>query len=190
MKARRAPFEPIGKQARWRTVYEIIAAKPMNGMVAYDELGDALGLDPLDERGLIQQAVHRAAREHEKLDKRAIDVIPGKGYRVVEPAEHLDLARRHQRKSSRSLARGHSKAVNVDLNGLEPQVRAALEVVGHAFRLQMDFNRRLDVRQSKLEETVRDIADSQRHDRKRTDEEVAELRERLARLESQLASTD
>lgn len=181
-----APFEPVGKQARWRTVYGLLSAAPMNGLVTYDQLGDALELDPERERGLIQQATHRAAREHEKLDKRAIDVIPGKGYRIVEPAEHLDLARRHQRKSSRALARGHSKAVNVDLNGLEPQVRAALEVVGHAFRLQMDFNRRLDVRQSKLEQTVREIADGQRDDRKRTDEEVAELRERLARLEAGL----
>ena len=50
----------------------------------------------------------------------------------------------------------------------------------------MDFNKRLDVRQTKLEQTVRDIADSQRTDRKRTDEEVAELRERLARLERDL----
>ena len=182
----RALFEPIGKQARWRTVYEHLSATPVNGIVTYGELGEALGLDPDRGRSLIQQAVHRAARHHEELDKRAIDVIPGKGYRVVEAPEHIDLARRHQRKSSRALARGHSKAVNVDLNGLEPEVRAALEVIGHAFRLQMDFNRRFDVRQSKLEQTVREIADSQRDDRKRTAEEVAELRERLARLEGDL----
>jgi hypothetical protein len=186
----RAAFEPIGKQARWRTVYELLTKAPMNGLVTYDELGNALGLDPDRDRSVIQQAVHRASRHHEEMDKRAVDAVAGKGYRVVEPSEHLDLARRHQRKSSRALARGHSKAVNVDLNGLEPEVRTALEVVGHAFRLQIDFNRRLDVRQTKLEQTVRDIADSQRTDRKRTDEEVAELRERLARLESQLASTD
>jgi hypothetical protein len=182
----RAPFEPIGKQARWRTVYEILSATPINGLVTYDQLGDALELDPDRQRNTIQQAVYRAAKHHEEIDKRAIDVIAGKGYRVVEPPEHIDLARRHQRKSSRSLVRGHSKAVNVDLNGLEPEVRAALEVIGHAFRLQMDFNRRFDVRQSKLEQTVRDIADSQRTDRKRTDEEVSELRERLARLERDL----
>lgn len=184
------PFTPIGERARWKVVYEILAAAPMNGLVTYGELGNALGLDPDNHRNVIQQAVHRAARSHEELDKRAVDVVPGKGYRVVEPAEHIGLARRHQRKSTKALARGHSKAVNVDLNGLEPEVRAALEVIGHAFRLQMDFNRRFDVRQSKLEQTVRDIADGQRTDRKRTDEEVAELRERLARLEGQLSITD
>ncbi len=180
----RAPFEPIGEQARWRTVYELIATTPTGALITYDELGEALGLNPDEDRQAIRQAVYRAGREHEEQDKRAIDAVPGKGYRIVEPREHLELAQRHQRKSSKALVRGHSKAVNVDLNGLEPQVRAALEVVGHAFRLQMDFNRRLDVRQSRLEETVREIADSQRADRKRTAEEVAELRERLARLEA------
>jgi hypothetical protein len=184
----RAPFEPVGKQARWRTVYDLLHAAPVNGLVTYDELGEALGLDPVGERNIIQQAVHQAARKHEQADKRAIDAVPGKGYRIVEAAEHLDLARMHQKKSGRSLKRGASKVHNVDLNGLEPQVRAAFEVLGHAFRLQMDFNRRFEVRQSKLEETVRDIADSQRTDRKRTDEEVAELRERLARLEAGLES--
>lgn len=178
-----SPFEPIGEQARWRTVYEILAAKPVNGIVTYDELGDALDLHPQHQRQAIQQAVRKAAKEHEQLDKRAVDVIPGEGYRVVEPQEHLDLARRYQKRSSRALVRGHSKAVNVDLNGVEPQVRAALEVVGRAFVMQMDFNRRIDVRQARLEEAIRDIADSQREDRKRTAEEVAELKARLARLE-------
>lgn len=182
----RAPFEPIGEQARWKTVYELLAKAPMNGIITYAELGDALGLHPDDDRGLIQQAVHRASKEHEEKDRRAIDVVPNKGYRIVEPAEQLGLARRHQKKSGRSLARGASKVTNVDLNGLEPQVRAAFEVLGHAFRLQMDFNRRFDVRQNRLEETVREIQDSQSTDRKRTDEEVALLKERLARLENQL----
>ena len=180
-----APFQPAGEQARWKTIYEILKATPIDGVVTYNKLGKALDLDPIKERHLIQQAMQRAAREYEGVDKRAIDAVRGKGYRVVEPREHLDLARRHQRKSSRALVRGHSKAVNVDLNGVEPQVRAALETVGRAFALQMDFNRRFDVRQARLEEAVRAIADSQHDDRKRTAEEVAELRERLARLEAE-----
>jgi FtsZ-binding cell division protein ZapB len=179
-----APFQPLGEQARWKTIYEILKAAPMNGVVTYTQLATALDLDPLKERQAIQQAMQRAAREHEALDKRAIDAVRGEGYRIVEPREHLDLARRHQRKSSRALVRGHSKAVNVNLNGVEPQVRAALETVGRAFALQMDFNHRFDVRQTRLEEVVRAIADSQHDDRKRTTEEVAELRERLARLEA------
>ena len=45
--------------------------------------------------------------------------------------------------------------------------------------MQMEFNRRTDVRQKKLE----DALDAVREKSTRTDEEVAELRARLDRLE-------
>jgi hypothetical protein len=181
----RAPFEPLGEQARWRTVYELLTATPMNGVITYKELGDALVLDPDSDRKSIQDAMRRAAKQHEVTDKRAAEVVPDIGYRVIEPREHIDVARRFQRKSGRALVRGHSQAVNVDLNGVEPEVRNALELLGHAFTLQMDFNRRFEGKQARLERTIREIADSQAEDRKRTAEEVAELRARLARLEGE-----
>ncbi|BBC66957.1 hypothetical protein MMRN_38530 [Mycobacterium marinum] len=46
--------------------------------------------------------------------------------------------------------------------------------------MQMEFNRRTDVRQKRLE----DALDSVREKSSRTEDEVAELRERLERLEA------
>jgi hypothetical protein len=180
----RQPFEPIGEQARWKTVYDILVAAPVNGIVTYRTLGDALDLHPDNDRNAIQVAMRKAAWEHEQMDKRAVDNMPNIGYRVVETAERPMLARRQQKRSSRALVRGHSKAANIDLNGVEPQVRHALEMIAQAFALQMDFNRRFDVRQNRLEDAIRQISDTQAMDRKRTEEEVAALRDRLARLES------
>lgn len=179
----RAPFEPIGPQARWKTVYALLKKTPTGTIITWKELADELGLDAVRHRMAIRGALSRAAKEHEVEDKRAIEVVRGEGYRPVDARVNIELARKHQRRAGRSLARGHSKAVNVDLNGVDPQVRAALETIGHAFVLQMDFNKRFEGKQARLEQTVRDIADSQEQDRKRTAEEVAELRERLARLE-------
>lgn len=179
----RKPFEPLGKQARWKTVYEILRKTGTGEVITYEALGEALGLDPVHERNAIVQAVRRAGKEHETEDKRALRVVPGVGYRPVDARGSLELARSQQKKSTRALSRGHSKAVNVDLNGVDPQVRAALETIGKAFVLQMDFNKRFETKQARLEETVREIADSQAEDRKRTDDELTELRERLARLE-------
>lgn len=181
----RQPFEPIGKQARWKTVYDLLKRTPTGTVVTYKQLADELGLDAVRHRDAIRGAVIRAAKEHEEKDKRAIQVVRGEGYRPVDARVNIELARKHQKRAGRSLVRGHSKAVNVDLNGVEPTVRAALETLGHAFVLQMDFNKRFEGKQAKLEETVREIADSQAEDRKRTAEEVAELRARLARLEGQ-----
>lgn len=180
----RAPFEPLGAQARWRTVYEILQQAAVDDVVTYETLGEALDLHPYNDRAIIQQAMARAAREHEETDKRAIDSVRSVGYRIVEPREHMTLAVRQQKKSRRALERGHSKVVNVDFNNMDPNIRSAFEILASGFAQQAGFNRRIELRQSRLDRALRDIADSQHQDRKRTEEEVTELRERLARLES------
>ena len=177
------PFQPIGEQARWRTIYRMLRQVPVNGILTYQQLGDALGLHPDNDRSTIQSAFRRASWEHEQADNRSTDAIPGTGYRIVEVPENLGLARRQQKRSSRALVRGHSKAIHVDLNGAEPQVRRALEIIGQGFALQMDFNHRFDVRQGRLEQAISEITDTQVLDRKRTDEEIADLRDRLRRME-------
>ena len=179
-----SPFEPAGEQARWRTIYEMLQAAPVDTIVTYEELSEALGLDPDKDRHIIQMAMRRAAQEFERHDKHAVDAVPNEGYRVVKAGVHLELARQHQKKAGRSLQRGHSKAVNVDLSEVEdPEVRKALELTAQAFSLQMDFNRRFAVRQERLENAVREITDSQAADRQRSADEVAKLKERIERLE-------
>jgi len=178
-----SPFDPIGEQARWKTVYELLRDAPVDTIVTYGEMAEALNLDPVKDRHTVQMAMRRAAQELERENKRTVDVVRNEGYRIVEPREHLALARRHQKKAGRSLSRGHSKVINVDLSGVDPEVRHALEITAQAFSLQMDFNRRFAVRQAQLEDAVRDITNTQSADRKRSEEEVAQLRERIERLE-------
>jgi hypothetical protein len=174
-----APFEPVGQRARWKIVYGLLTAAETGTVVTYEEIGAALGLDPGKDRHTIQMAVRRAARQHEVADKRALDVVPNSGYMVVHAQEHLRLARKHQSKGSRSLARGQSKVVNVDLSELDPETRRAFEVVAVAFKAQVEFIRRLDVRQARLEDAVNSM--TQRTER--TELEIDDLKARLARLE-------
>lgn len=174
------PFVPLGEQARWRTVLDLLRKTATGDVVTYEQIGEALSLDADDERHAIQMAVRRAAREHEEEDKRALEAVPNVGYRIIEAQEHMRLARQQQKKSSRALVAGHSKVVNVDLNELEPQVRNAFQVVAQAFAMQMDFNRRMDVRQRRLQDAVASVAE--RTDR--SEAEIAELRARLERLEN------
>jgi hypothetical protein len=174
-----APFQPIGDRARWRVIYDMLTKADVDDVITYEQIGTALGLDPEADRHIIQMAMRRAAREHEVSDNRAIDVIPNTGYVIVQAPEHLTLARRHQKKSTKALERGHSKVVHVDLSGMEPETRRAFEVVARAFTMQMDFNRRFDVRQARLEEAIGAMTERT----ERTEEEIAELKRRLARLE-------
>lgn len=174
-----SPFEPTGETARWRLLYALLAETEVDGVVTYDAMANVLELDPVDDRHTMQVAMRRAAIELEKVDKHAVEAVTNVGYRVVEPEEHLRLAKGQQRRSSRALARGQSKVVNVDLSNVDPDVRQAFQVVASAFAMQMEFNRRTDIRQKKLEESL----DAVRETSTRTEDEVAELKARLDRLE-------
>ena len=71
-------FQPLGEQARWKTVYEILQATPTDVVITYEELGDALTLDAEADRHAIQMAMRRAAAELESEDKRAVDPVLAK----------------------------------------------------------------------------------------------------------------
>lgn len=178
-------FEPLGDQARWRTLYTLLTALSVGDVLTYETMGQTLDLDPHVDRQSIQMAMRRAAIELEKVNRHAVDVIPNVGYRVVEAVEHLDLARRHQRKAGKALVRGHSKVVHVDLSGVDPEVRAAFQTVAQAFSMQMDMNRRFTARQDKLEAAVQEIAGQS----SLTAEQVVQLRDRLDRLERERSQT-
>lgn len=179
-----SPFEPTGRQARWRTLYEQLNKLDVGAVLTYEEMGKLLDLDPVSDRHALQMAMRRAAHELEQLDKHAVDAVPTVGYRVVTASEHVGLAKRHQGKADRSLVRSYSKVVNVDLNGASPELRRVVDVCAAVLAAQMDFNRRMDLRQSNLERALETVATKT----DRTEEELTELRERLARLEQRRTS--
>lgn len=177
-----ANFAPVGERARWRVVYELLTAAETNGTVSYKEMAAVLELDDEADRNLLQTTMRRAAKEHEQVGKRAVVSVPNVGYRVVEPQEHLGLARGQQKRSRKALARAHSKAVNVDMSRIEPETRKALELVAGVIAMQMDFNRRAEHRLAAHEDAIKELVVA----RERTEAERQEFRERLERLEKAL----
>lgn len=177
-----APFEPVGNRSRRNIALDTLRLHAEDDLVTYDELAEALELDPVLDRDKIQSAVRAAARNLLQADKLALEPVVNQGYRIVTAEEHLRLARGFQRSSSRALVRGHAVISRVDYNQLSPDVRALAEVTMQAFSMQIDFNRRLDVRQAKLEKAMAAVANKTDD----TADDVAALRERLARLEEKL----
>ena len=176
----RQPFEPIGEQARWRTVYALLRRQPVNSIITYQQVGDELGLDWQKERDKLRAPIRRAGQELETEDNQTIEVVPNLGYRVVHATEKLRIARGHQRRASRSLTRAHSAVVHVDMNELDPASRAAFEAVGTILAGQMDYLSRFARRQERHEKDL--AAMSKKVDRSAA--EMAQMRERLARLEA------
>ena len=174
------PFAPAGERARWRIVYDVLATLGPGDVITYDQAAEMLGLDPLQDRGLIQSAVRDAARRNEVDNKHAIEAVRNVGYRVVEAIEHARLAKNYQRKSEVAIRSGKSKVVNVDLSCLDHDTRRGFELMALAFSRQEDVNRKFDVRQQKLESAL--AAVTQKTDR--SADEVAQLRARLEALET------
>lgn len=178
-----SPFAPRDTVARWRVVLDHLTGLHPGEVLTYDELTERLGVA---DRHALQSVVRRAAREFQRTGKHALVAVPNVGYRVVHPDEHVDLARHHQAKSTRSLVRARSAVVHVDYNGLSPETRALAEATARALAMQIDFNRRIDVRQGRIEDAVRAIQEGDRRrdeQQQRTDAQVKELLERLERLE-------
>lgn len=180
-----APFKPHGERARWRLVYDLLCEAQINDVVTYENLGGVLGLKPGSERHEIQMATRRAAKEFLEVKHRAIEVQPNVGYRIVEPKEHLRLARGHNSKAGRALVRGHSTATNVDLTGMDMEMRRAFEAVALVMSKQMEFNRRIEYRQNRLAAALDSVSTRQELTEERV-EELATLQERLKLLEEKM----
>lgn len=180
-----SPFTPLAEQARWRTIYELLQGTPINEILTYAIIAEKLDLHPVNDRHTIQVATRRAAKELLRIDQQAITPVINLGYRVVEPYEHVGLAKGHQRRSNKSLVRAHETAIHVDVTPLDQNQRQALGAVVVALGAQMDFCRRLDINQKRLADAVTSIGKSQQVLATRTEEEVSEIRERLEALEQE-----
>jgi hypothetical protein len=175
-----SPFTPQGDQARWRYIYDLLVKAKTGEIVTYEAMGDALSLDPDADRHKIQMAMRRAAREHLKIDLRSVEPVANAGYRVTETERKLELARKHQAKAVRSVRRGRAHVDYADLASVDEATRNLFEAMAWKFAQQDEVIHRLDVRQKRHERQLQATVSAQEE----TAQQLADLRERLARLES------
>ena len=176
------PFEPIGEVARWRVLAEKFRDAPRGMMVDYEELGDALGLHPVDDRPAIRAAVQAAAKHLSREYNRSLQAVRNFGYRVVLPEEHLDLARVQQRKSRKALVRAQGHVEHVDLSALDEVQRGLVMAAATALAWQQAQIRRLDLRQKDLETVVRSVQTETQRTQEETAARLADLEARIKEL--------
>lgn len=172
-------FEPAdGVEARWKKVYERLKGMTVGDVLTYTALEEMFpGLD----RHALQGVIRRAAKEFLEEDKHGLRNLRGAGYRVIDPSEHVEVARWHQDRSMKSLSRGHDAVMNVDYNGMPQDIRELTEATARALSMQMQYIQRINIHQKRLEEVL-----GQTVDRTEANEQQIEgLKERLARLEQE-----
>lgn len=87
--------------AAWRVLYERLARMAPGETVPHDELMARL---ETDDMGLVYRSVTRANKELEAVDRRAVAVVPGVGYRMLHASEHVGLADSHRKSAKRQIA--------------------------------------------------------------------------------------
>jgi hypothetical protein len=148
------PFEPVGPIARWRVIYDLLRPLKVGEILTYEAMATALKLDPETDRHVIQMSARRALKELLNIDHRASKAIVNVGYRVAKPAEHVTLAVDRNKRAGRQLVTGRNVSTKVDLNGVDSETRAALELLAAGFSRQMEINRRVAAKQQQTDEAI------------------------------------
>ena len=119
------PFRAKGEIAEWRLIYErLLETAEFGQVITYVELDEVLGRRFIDNRS----PLYRAREDLGSIRKRWLEPVPGVGYRVTEPGDHVRVSVSHRRKSQRQV----SIAVKV------PFEVERLEDLVAAFQLQAD----------------------------------------------------
>lgn len=148
-----ALFRPKDKIAEWRKIYEVLGELQVGDVLRYDALDEILARSFLEE-GAKRNPMDRARRELEEADHRTVMAVPGVGYRIVEPREHLTLAGSHQQRSRRQIVRAQQKLTSTEITALNDLERRRhdemMAQVGHLLSEQ----RRAGLRLSRIERAL------------------------------------
>jgi len=144
-----SPFESTyrdGKSAA-SLIVALAADKPYDTILGYGEIAAQLGIaeDDLPRiRSGIARAKPRLLRDH----LRALEAVPGKGYRIIRPGEHARLATHHRKKSDRQIKRAIATIKGADERDMTDTERERHRKVGMALSLlherQVETEKRVD----------------------------------------------
>jgi len=147
-------FEPKGERAWWRTIYEMMRALDHDAVLTYEDMAEALSLDPVADRSKLQMAARRAGLELERADRRAADAVRNVGYRIVQPTEILGLGKRRNRRAGSQIRRGSTTVKAVDLSAVDGETRNALEILARGFAIQQEINERVLTKQREQDDML------------------------------------
>jgi chromosome segregation ATPase len=169
-------FKPKGDHPQWQTIYDHIADMQIGDIVKDADLHNLL---PDAPKGSITSAWARAVKQMEDEHSRTFARVRTVGYRMVEAAEHEDLARGQHRRAKRRLGAARRKLHSADRSLLTPEQRRRIDALEDHVSAQQEMIRRLDARIERTEAGLRQVRREQRID-------TAELSDRIDRLSTLL----
>ena len=111
----RQPFTAKGDTPEWKMIYDaLLTTAEFGEVISYAQLDEVLGRRFAANRS----PLYRARLEMGEARHRWLDAVPGKGYRVIEAAEHIDVAQKHKRRARKQLGRMVRVAQVTDISRL------------------------------------------------------------------------
>lgn len=151
------PFEPKGEIAQWRIIYRLFQETDIDTTLSYNELGEALDLDPTTERHRIQAAARRAAKQLLEVDDRAVEVVPDVGYRLVSAVRQIPMAGQQVERAGRALDRGRALTTHLRMDELSEQERQIAHTMALGFAQVAEWARQIGRRIEDHEGRLSDI---------------------------------
>lgn len=112
--------------SRWESLYSQMARMEVDDILTYSTIMSLLGVPQDTERSFIRSYVYRAIRELETKNHRTMECTRGLGYRLVGAHEHERLIRRDIQFIIGKGNKAFSKATNVRMDELDPDQRRQL----------------------------------------------------------------
>lgn len=160
------------------TVYERLEGMEIEDLVSYAELEQLLGHPAGAQRSALYSAIRRLERDR----KRTLACVPNVGYRMVQAAEHENLARVHHKKSQRQLRRAVQKLKSADRTLLDADGRRRIDSLELIVKSQQQAIAHLEVRTERQEQAL-DIVRQQAAKAENLADRVARMEEMLGRLQ-------
>lgn len=152
-----SPFAPKGEIAQWRIIYRLFQQAATDQTLTYEQLGDALELDPADDRHRIQAAARKAAKQFLDVNDRAVEVVPNVGYKVVPAVRQIPMAGQQVDRAGRALDRGRALTTHVRMEELTEQERQIVNTMALGFAQVAEWARQIGRRVENHEDRLADV---------------------------------
>lgn len=190
-----ARFQTVRSDGRayWRVAFEYIVAEAEAGrlhigdMISHEQLTTVM---EMETGPAYYQAVRKAVVRLQRDHGRSLRAVPRAGYQFVAGAGQVEVARNHQGKGQRALARAVETAVTVD----EQMLGGVAEVDLHR-RVVVGLRAMAQVAEMHAERLADHEAEIERlkvariDDRARVEDEIRALAERVEAVEAGRAGT-
>lgn len=146
-------FLPKGDVSEWQILYARLSMMQPGELLSYDQLDELLGRDFRSNRA----PIYRATQELQKLNRRTVIAVAGKGYRIASASEHAYLAQRHYRSSRRQIRMAVEKSSSAERSELSQEERARMDALELTLRTYASALKRIDTRNRDRESLMEDL---------------------------------